>query len=84
MLPLQPHSDGMLHAGYLAARSWMISAQATVQELDAQASGLLLDSGSGSCLAPDWAQFAQAAALKLRDLEEVRGARPTCTAQSKI
>ena len=50
----------------------MLAAQATVHELDANASGLLLDSGAGSCLAPEWALYAQQAALKLRDLEEVR------------
>ena len=54
-----------------AARTWMMAAAATVQELDANASGLLLDSGGASCLAPEWALYAQQAALKLRDLEEV-------------
>ena len=53
------------------ARSWTLTAQATVQELDANVSGLLLDSGAGPCLAPEWATYAQQAALKLRDLEEV-------------
>lgn len=54
-----------------AARTWVMAAQTTVQELDANVSGILLDSNAASCLAPDWALYAQAAALKLRDLEEV-------------
>lgn len=58
------------HPALETAQTWLGNVHTVVHELDANASGLLMDSGAGSCLAPDWASYAQNAALRLRDLED--------------
>lgn len=63
---------GTRHPALETAQTWLGNVHTVVHELDANASGLLMDSGAGSCLAPDWASYAQNAALRLRDLEDVR------------
>ncbi|KAK9801880.1 hypothetical protein WJX73_006900 [Symbiochloris irregularis] len=70
LLSRRSKEAGESNVALAAARTWVMAAQTTVQELDANVSGILLDGNAASCLAPDWALYAQAAALKLRDLEE--------------